>query len=89
MTPEEKLNAENFLRRQIFYESRRFENFHTAIHRPGFSGGNIIINDKDGNFSGFHIRDTDDLQDIIDFVSVLYKKRIKILQQRIEEIQEK
>ena len=43
MTPEEKLNACNHLRRQICNELLRLEAFRQEVYRPGVSGGNIII----------------------------------------------
>ena len=88
MTTEEKLNACNFLRRQIFNEQLNIEAFRKAIKRPGFSGGNIIVTLTNGELPVFHIRPTDDLQDILDFASSLTFKRVTYLQEQLKQLQE-
>ena len=88
MTPEEKLNACNFLRRQIFNEQLNIEAFRKAIKRTGFSGGNIIVTLTNGELPVFHIRPTDDLQDILDLAETLTYKRVTELQEQLKYLQE-
>ena len=65
MTPEERLNACNYLRRQICNEQLKIEAFRKAIKRPGFSGGNIIVTLTNGELPVFRIYPTDDMQDVL------------------------
>lgn len=88
MTPEERLNACNFLRRQICNEQLNIEAFRKAIERPGFSGGNIIVTLTNGDFPVFRIRPTDDLQDILDLAETLTYKRVTKLQEQLKYLQE-
>lgn len=88
MTPEEKLNACNYLRRQICNEMLKIEAFRKAIKRTGFSGGNIIVTLTNGDFPVFRIRATDDLQDILDLAETLTYKRVTKLQEQLKQLQE-
>ena len=89
MTPEEKLNACNYLRRQICNEQLNIEAFRKAIRRAvGFSGGNIIVTLTNGDFPVFRIRPTDDLQDILDLAETLTYKRVTKLQEQLKYLQE-
>lgn len=88
MTPEEKLNACNFLRRQICNEQLNIEAFRKAIKRNGFSGGNIIVTLTNGDFPVFRIRPTDDLRDILDLAETIVYKRVTKLQEHLKYLQE-
>jgi hypothetical protein len=88
MTPEEKLNACNHLRRQICNELLRLEAFRQEVNRPGFSGGNIIIANTNGQMSVYRIYPTDDMQDVLDFAEMLSRKRITNMQELLKQIQE-
>ena len=88
MTPEERLNACNYLRRQICNEQLKIEAFRKAIKRPGFSGGNIIVTLTNGELPVFRIYPTDDMQDILDFASSLTFKRVTYLQEQLKQLQE-
>lgn len=83
MTPEEKLNAENFIRRQICDEHLHLEAFRQAINRPGFNGGFVIVSNQ-----VFNLRATDDSQDILDFAQTICRKRVTLLQQQLENLKE-
>lgn len=88
MTPEERLNACNYLRRQICNEQLKIEAFRKAIKRPGFSGGNIIVALTNGELPVFSIYPTDDMQDVLDFASQLTFKRVTYLQEQLKRLQE-
>ena len=88
MTPEEKLNACNHLRRQICNELLRLESFRQEVNRPGFSGGNIIIANTNGQMSVYRIYPTDDMQDVLNFAEMLSSKRITNMQELLKQIQE-
>jgi hypothetical protein len=88
MTPEEKLNACNHLRRQICNELLRLEAFRQEVNRPGFSGGNIIIANTNGQMFVYRIYPTDDMQDVLNFAEMLSSKRITNMQELLKQIQE-
>lgn len=88
MTPEEKLNACNHLRRQICNELLRLEAFRQEVNRPGFSGGNIFIANTNGQMAVYRIYPTDDMQDVLNFAEMLSSKRITNMQELLKQIQE-
>ncbi len=88
MTPEERLNACNYLRRQICNEQLKIEAFRKAIKQPGFSGGNIVVILNDGKLPVFRIYPTDDMQDVLDFAEQLTFKRVTNLQEQLKQLQE-